>query len=356
MFSELTDVEHFYVAASEATEQSFANSGKAVVKHISLAGLLLRLKFSGEAMLPFVLPAISHLLVNAPVKDPDYEIQIWDSVSTHTAFPDAPCKVDDIELRGEIKGFKSSRFESAYFTHARMLMLLDHQSRKGIVCLMEVSAIPAFELACPLRGIFSWILRSNKSVMLHAAAVGTQDGTILIGGNSGAGKSSTALRCLVAGFHYLGDDICAISMDQNSKAKVHSIYCSGKTLSKDLVKFPELAHAVHHHNESSYEKKIFFFNDCFPEKLAGSNDLKVVIIPHQNPELEIGFQEIPFAKALSVISSSTKQLLPDAGHEMFFMLSSVLHQVPCYQFNLGNDPRKIAASLREFLAQLKSSN
>ena len=349
------DVESFYDAASQATARSFTNAQNTILRDISLAGLTIQLKFAGNVLLPFVLPAISHLLIDSRSTNPDYLIEIWDSASTFSDFPVAPCSVDNIEFRGEIKGLQSKRFESAYFTHARMLSLLDHESKKGIVCLVDSSDVPAFELACPLRGIFSWILRRNNVVMLHAAAIGTDDGNILIGGNSGAGKSSTALRCLVGGLNYLGDDICAISID-DEVPMVHSVYSSGKTLSSDLSKFPELLQSLHAHYDEDYEKEIFFFNKSFPNNLKSAGQLNAVVIPYQNALLPIGFQPLSYAKALSVITTSTKSLLPDARNEMFHMLSLVLHHVPCYQFNLGGDPRKIASTLADFIKQLKHNH
>jgi len=345
------DVEHFHIATSQATARAFAHS-ETIVRDIKLANLIIRLNFAGDALLPFVLPAISHLLIEAESETPHYKIDIWDSASTHSNFPNAPCSIEDIELRGEITGLKSERFESAYFTHARMLSWLDHEDRRGVVCLADTLGIPAFELACPLRGIFSWILRRNNIVILHAAAVATGDGAVLIGGNSGAGKSSTALRCLVGGLNYLGDDICAVSME-NDIPQAHSVYSSGKTLSTDLSKFPQLLPALYAHFDEQYEKEIFFFNTHFANQLASGGELRAVIIPHQDATLPIGFEKLSFAKALSVISSSTKSLLPDAGNEMFHMLSAVLHRVPCYQFNLGSDPNKISATLTNFIAQAK---
>jgi hypothetical protein len=349
------DVEGFYVAASQASTRSFTNAQNTIVRDVSLAGLTIRLNFAGDVLLPVVLPAISHLLIDSISKEADYVIEIWDSASTYSDFPIAPCSVDNIEFRGEINGLKSNRFESAYFTHARMLTLLDHENKKGIVCLVDSSDVPAFELACPLRGILSWILRRNNVVMLHAAAVGTADGNILIGGNSGAGKSSTALRCLVGGLNYLGDDICAISLNDEIP-QVHSIYSSGKTLSCDLSKFPELLPALHAHYDEYYQKELFFFNTLFPNRLKPSGQLSAVVIPYQNALLPIGFQELSYAKALSVIATSTKSLLPDAGNETFHMLSLVLHRVPCYQFNLGSDPKKIAPTLADFIMQLKHNH
>jgi len=349
------DVEGFYHYTSLETAKAFNNVNNTIVKDIKIADLVIRLKFAGDSMMPFVLPAISHLETTSNSLSVNYTIEIWDSGSTNTDLPIAPCTIDDIQVRGEIKGFKSTRFETAFFTHARMLTLLDHENKSGIVCVADNNSIPAFELACPLRGILSWILRRNNIVMLHAAGVGTTEGSVLIGGNSGAGKSSTALRCLAGGLNYFGDDICAISL-LNDTPQIHSVYSSGKTLTNDLMKFPKLIPYVHAHFDEEYEKEIFFFNTLVSGEKNHNGHLKAIIIPHQNAQLEIGFQKLSFARALSVICSSSKSLMPDGGNEIFQMLSAVIHHIPCYQFNLGNDPTLIPETLRKFIAQLNENN
>jgi len=349
------DVEGFYHNTSLETAKAFNNVNNTIVKDINIADLVIRLKFAGDSMMSFVLPAISHLETASNSLSVNYTIEIWDSGSTNTDLPIAPCTIDDIQVRGEIKGFKSARFETAFFTHARMLTLLDHESKSGIVCVADNSSIPAFELACPLRGILSWILRRNNIVMLHAAGIGTAEGSVLIGGNSGAGKSSTALRCLAGGLNYFGDDICAISL-LNDTPHIHSVYSSGKTLTNDLMKFPKLIPYVHGHFDEEYEKEIFFFNTLVSSEKNHNGHLKAIIIPHQNAQLEIGFQKLSFARALSVICSSSKLLMPDGGNEIFQMLSAVIHHIPCYQFNLGNDPTLIPETLRQFIAQLNENN
>lgn len=344
-------IDQFYNEAFQQTDKAFESTGNHISYNIELAGVFIRLDFAGNALVPYILPAIEHLLVKGATVDPFYAISIWDSDSTGVNFPQSPCTMDAIQIRGELAGFLSDRFESAYFSHARMLSFVDHGKKHGVVCFVNPNEIPAFELSCPLRGIFSWILRRNNVVMVHAASVGTPNGSLLIGGNSGAGKSSTALRGLIGGLTYFGDDICAISINANLP-KTHGIYCSGKVHSSDLDLFPALHASNYGHFEEEYDKEIFFFNKDFSSQLQKIGNLKAVIVPHQNPAIEIGFEPLSRANALSIICSSSKLLLPDAGNEIFRVLSSILHQVPCFRFNLGNDPSKIVNSIENFLIQL----
>lgn len=348
------DINLFYKSVYNQTDKVFALNSEVEIRQIFVGDMMIQCRFAGVALIPVIMPALEHLIVDAEAGIIEYTIDIWDSESTNIDFPIAPCGIDDILVRGELDGFISKRYEAAFFTHARMLTVIDHDSKHGVVCLATSSDIPAFELACPLRGILSWILRRNDTAMIHAASVGTTDGCVIIGGNSGAGKSSTALRSLAGGMFYLGDDICAIS-NKNNNPTVHGIYSSGKTLSSDLKFFPALTSSIYSHFEEFYEKEVYFFYDQFKSQLPKSGKIKAIIIPHQDLTLAIGFQNIFFAKALSVICSSTKNLLPNAGNEMFHILSSILHQTPCYRFNLGNNPSLIVDTLANFISTLKKS-
>ncbi|MFN3588819.1 MAG: hypothetical protein ACK4UP_05510 [Spirosomataceae bacterium] len=345
----------FYESVFKITAEALTVSSKLYVRQISVAGITIKCQFAGASLIPIIMPALEHLIVDTRENTALYKIDIWDSESTGIAFPTAPCGIDDILVRGELNGFISERFEASFFTHARMLTIIDHEKKHGVVCFVTSSDIPAFELACPLRGILSWILRRNETAMIHAASVGTPDGSIIIGGNSGAGKSSTALRGLSGGLFYMGDDICAIS-NKNNTPTVYGIYSSGKTYTSDLKFFPQLASSVHSHFEEDYEKEVYFFYKQFYSQLPKSGHIIAVIIPHQDTSLSISFQKISFAKALSVICSSTKNLLPNPGNEMFHILSAILHQTPCFRFNLGNDPTLIVDSLTNFISSLKKSH
>jgi hypothetical protein len=349
------EMELFFESVAALTSKAFASINPTEEREIILAGLPIRLRFAGKCMIPSIMPAIEQLVTCTKSEILEYQIDIWESTSTNTDFPQAPCGIESIQVRGELSGFKSERYETAFFSHARMLTVLDHHNKYGIVCFANSNDIPAFELACPLRGIFSWIIRRQNMAMVHAAGVGNGNSSVLIGGNSGAGKSSTALRALMGGLNYFGDDICAISLNENLP-QIHGIYSSGKVLTSNLHHFPSLKSSVFGHFDEEYEKELFFFNKAFRPFLGISGNLSAVIIPHQDSTIPIGFQPISFAKALSVISSSSKLLFPDAGNETLLLLSKIFHQIPCYQFNLGNNPALIAKVLTDFLDKINNLN
>ena len=61
--------------------------------------------------------------------------------------------------------------------------------------------------------VLTWILRLHGRVVLHAAAVSTEHGAVLLAGPSGAGKSTTAAGLALAGCRLLSDDTAALTED-----------------------------------------------------------------------------------------------------------------------------------------------
>ena len=228
--------EQFFEQVAATTFQIFNQITDVISTDVLLAGIKLRLMFSDASLPLYILPAIEQIITDFSGLATMYTIYVWDSFSTGMPLPQAPVKYTEIKFTGEITGCNNQRFEAAYFTHARMLSLLDLEAKVGIVCMADIRNLPGFEMACPLRSVFNRILKHHKISMVHAAAVGNADGAVLIAGHGGAGKSSTALRCLIGGLNYFGDDVCAISMIEQ-KPVVFSVYSSGKIHNKDLGKF-----------------------------------------------------------------------------------------------------------------------
>jgi hypothetical protein len=343
-------IEDFHYELTFKTAVAFSNTNNTIVKDIKVANLVIRLRFAGDAMLSYIFPAFKHISVSDESLIPDYTINIWDSLSSKVDFPKIPCPIEDIEIRGELKGFNSDEFESCYSAQSQMLSTMYHPSKVGNVCLTGDVKIPAFEVASPLRAIMHWILRKNNMVLLHAASIGTSMGSVLIAGRGGAGKSSTAFRCLIAGMNYFGDDICGLSV-QKGEPTINSLYCSGKVLNSEYLKFPELIRYMFKHNEADYNKEVYLLNDLI-SKSPLNHSLTAIIIPYQNNSLSIGFEKISFAKALSIICSSSKFLLPAAGDEILRLFSTVIKIIPCYQFNLGNNPKKIPEKITKLITSL----
>ena len=346
--SSINSPEHFFENALKTTYSVFDRSNICPDKNILLAGLNVRIKFAGQALIPIILPAIAHLIQDEENLVIDYTIFIWDSTTNQTPLPTFNGSINDIKLRGEIAGYNNNRYQAAYFTHARMLSLLDMEDKIGVICLADLKEMPSFEIACPLRSLFSWIIRKHGRSIIHAGAVGSGNGAVLIGGQSGSGKSSTSLRCLLAGLDYLGDDLTAISLNEDIPI-VYSLYSSGKTHNRDLETFSEFKNIALHKKDAYSSKEIYLLYPHYKNQLTLQKEIKAVLIPDLSGGTELKFSKISLASVLSIMCSSTKELLPDTGNEIFFTLASILHKVPCYRFYLGADPAAIPKAIQRII-------
>lgn len=338
----------FFKAAKGQTQLAFS-ALSCKTYHIEVSGVFFQLSFAGTSMCSIILPSIEHLIIEATdVSDAAFTIYIWDASSTKVEMPKAPVGIDGVEDSGELKGYNTERIKSAYFGHARVINLVDLHAREGIVCFHSAKNIPAFERACSLRAVFNWVLQYHHTTIVHAAAVGVRDGAILIAGKSGYGKSSTALRCLEEGLKYYGDDVCAVSSD-DKHAYVHGLYSSGKAFTRDIHHFPNLVAAIPTGKLAVDEKELFFFNAIFPHLMGKKARIQAIVIPHINPNLPIGFEPISYAKVLSILASSTVNLIPGLTNDIFLQLKQVAQKVPCYQLNLGENPSQIAPEIKSFI-------
>ena len=68
------------------------------------------------------------------------------------------------------------------------------------------------------------LLHQRGVLPLHASAIETPCGAVLIGGNSGTGKSTTAAGLLQRGYRLIADDVSAITLDAQGTATVAPAY------------------------------------------------------------------------------------------------------------------------------------
>ncbi|MEI7781773.1 MAG: hypothetical protein WCJ18_07595, partial [Planctomycetota bacterium] len=343
-----------FACTRTAAEEARARVGAAaIIRTFEFAGLLVRVVLCGQPLLSIMLSAVSHAESSRePAADraatPDLTIVAWDGRATGVGLPAAFCTEADIGVRGEIASLSDERFQAAYFTQARLLCHYDAERRYALLGVVDATRLAAFERTNPFRAILGWFLRRHGRMLVHAAAVATPDGAVVFGGRSGVGKSTTALRCLLAGLDYLGDDICCLSCDPADGPFVHGVFSSGKTHRRDWAMLPELeqfAEPRHH----AADKEHYFLARRFAAQLPLSRPVRAVVIPDHSTG-RIGFEPVAAAEAIAPIAASTTALLTSAGGEILAGLGAIVRRVPCYRFHLGPDPALIPAAVAEFIA------
>ena len=80
-----------------------------------------------------------------------------------------------------------------------------------------------YERGKPFRVLLSVWLHDRGVQVVHAALVARGDRGVLLPGRGGAGKTTSALTCLLAGFRYLGDDYVGLEGPVDGSFRGHSL-------------------------------------------------------------------------------------------------------------------------------------
>ena len=221
----------FFEVVHKKFEEAERSAGSPVDVFCEMAGYKVRLRFAGPALVPFIVPALEHL-VTEPCPTPALTICLWDSVSTRTKMPPPPWSQSDYTPRCGIDRYTDERIYTAFSLVTDVLSLLDTQRNLAMYWIRDARQVPYFESGTPLLTILHWWMGDHRRQLIHAGAVGNADGGVLLVGKGGSGKSSTCLLCLDSPLLYAGDDYCLITT--KPAPHVHSIYSSGKVDAKDV--------------------------------------------------------------------------------------------------------------------------
>ena len=98
--------------------------------YFTIAGFRVCLRFAGSHMVEIMTPALNHLRVDA-FDNPDLTLCVWDSESTGVEMVPHPVGIEDFTDRGDIWGFYSSRFKTAFHWSDFSVNVMDLQRGSG---------------------------------------------------------------------------------------------------------------------------------------------------------------------------------------------------------------------------------
>lgn len=293
----------------------------------------------------FATGAFSHLATQGS-EEADLTIHLLDSASTGIQLngPWTHPDYGDQEAPDSAKEADQT-FQGVYVRGENMLHLYDISSKTAYFWIHDSNDVPKWMYAAPLRTILHWFFSHYGIHFVHGAAVGTENGAVLLTAMGGSGKSTTALSCLASGMDYIGDDYVLIE-----KNTIHGLYNSVKIVPEQLSNFPNFRPDVW--NSKSLEsgesdKAILFLSKLFPTLLKENASLVAILIPRIATKTEI----IPATKleAMLALLPTTLFQLPLAPTTKVSSLTSIIGKTPCYILELGPEVRTIPETIRAFL-------
>ena len=339
------EVERFFDATVEGYQNDAAKLGEARHSFV-VAERHVRVCFAGTA-LPQLARPLAHLAGN-PTDEPDLEILAWDGASGWQP-PKPPWDFQQLSWFGELADFKSRRFSVNFTADHGLLCLFDRARRRAIYWLPDAENLPFWEIAAPFRILFHWWSQTFGGHVTHAAAVGRNGLGVLLAGQGGSGKSTTAVCCIDAGLQYVSDDY--VLLTRNPAPVAHSLYHSAKIHSQFLA-----AALPHWKDRVTTEigperKSLAFVREWLPHQVRSQLTICGVVQPKI-----AGLDQarlVPLAPSLGLLglATSTMYQLPEARQATLSFFANWMRGVPTYELQLSTDLASAPRVLMRFLSE-----
>jgi hypothetical protein len=306
----------------------------------------LELRFAGDALVAPLGRALAHLPPGDPALD-TLVVHAWESETTRTPMPRPPWGPDDYREHGRIRGYFDEHVHSVFQWGSRSLVMLDLERNEALYWIASARQIPYFEMAAPLRLVLHGWLSERGLELVHAAAVGSPEGCVLLVGNAGSGKSWGALSSLAVGLRLLADDYCLVR--GGTPPRVASIYSTAKTHGDAFERLPFLEPMVSNPVRHESDKAVYFLHEHVPDRLLLESDLRAILVPRRSGERGTAVRPAPPAAGLAAFAPSTILQLPASGARTLQRLAEVVRAVPCYYLELGTDLETIPNAITSIL-------
>ncbi|BAQ64666.1 hypothetical protein [Geminocystis sp. NIES-3709] len=328
-----------------------------IKRFYDIGGYIVCLRFAGEGLIQKITSAIAHLEVQS-VNNPDFTVCLWDSVSTNTKMSFLVNLLTELiqvnwpeflDTRKEIKEFNSDRILAAYHIGPNILSFFDKQANLAVYWLENANQIPYFEHGSPLQTILNWWTQDHHRQYVHAGAVGTAKGGVLIAGKGGSGKSTSALACLNSELTYASDDYCLIA--RKPEPYVYSLYNTVKLRgANDFQRFPHLVDLITNPNYSQEEKAMIFLHQHYPDKIVKGFPIKAILAPQIMGGKDTKIKPTTPMNALKALAPSTLFQLSGTGKTALQTMSELVKEVDCYILELGTDISQIPKVILDLLS------
>ncbi|MBX9670854.1 MAG: hypothetical protein K2X93_24850 [Candidatus Obscuribacterales bacterium] len=297
------------------------------------------------------LKALQHLVVeeeSAERRSADLTILLMDSATTGVQMPDIDLlKTPREEPR---KAFQSTdgRILASLEGEQAALNIANLNENVALLWLPSFETVPGYQLATPFRTIFNWLFCDGGYQLIHAAAVGFDEGGVLLSGKSGSGKTVASLACLQYGARFLGDDFVIIGPATTGGGIVaYSIYSSAR-LHREMMGSFGLSEAA-----LIDDKALFFLYPEFSSQLSSELPIRSVFLPNRK-DAGSTCTRIPTVNLIREVLVPTVAYLPGRESVVLKNLTTLLSNTPFSSIDLGGDPKKIPDVLRRAVAGSRS--
>jgi hypothetical protein len=251
--------------------------------------------------------------------------------------------------KGHIIEHNNETIRTVYRPGIDIFNIYHVHERTGIYWMQDPGILPYWETSFPMRGLFHWWSRDLPFQLVHAGAVGTSRGGVLLTGKGGSGKSTTASACLRSSLGYAGDDYVMITA--HPAPYVYSLYSTGKLNPQSVDMLPHLAESISNPNAVGDEKALIFIHEHFPEKLCQGFPVRAVFLPRVTHERDTRLQPATAFDAMFALAPTTIKHLEGDSQLAYAKMRALTQSVPSYWLELGTDLQQVPQVIERFLEE-----
>lgn len=262
--------------------------------------------------------------------------------------PDLPWAPQEASPEQETSEYKAGRF--IFTRHGDVLLSALDQETARTVGL--VHAPGRWPLRHYKQAIFITLyqhLRRRGLHLIHASAIGQQGRAALITGQSGAGKTTSMLTCVAAGWQFLGDDTTLLQRQAAGQVDVITLLSTMDLTDQTAAWFPELAgHLSPQHSHTG--KRQIILSEAYPISVAARAQVSALLAPEITGDADTTLAPANKAEILSDLLYYSVDLHDEAlTRQHVEFLAQVVEQTPVYRLLLGRDRRQIPQVIGQLL-------
>lgn len=228
-----------------------------------------------------------------------------------------------------------------------VLFALDRRRRRGLVWLSAGEAPPWVRSRPALSLIHAFGVESPWTA-LHGGAVGREERFVLLAGKGHSGKTTAALACAQAGWHYAGDDFV---LAHTASGRVEPLYCSAR-LRLDLVdSFQQFLGDGTVMSDVDGERRHELSLAALDDRLRGGA-LAAIFLPRRRGAALPEFSAARRADAFAALMASTTIELPGWPNVTAEKIAAVITLAPVFFVDTGTEPRAIPDAFARQLDRL----
>ena len=335
---------------------STAHPGLVRQTDFRFAGRPTRIRVVGPELHECVTGAFEHLKAPLPAGvEPTLEIELWDERRTGVACPERLTSRPGTALiaeAGELWTWGDGRL--LRYERPTAVTMLDRRHARIVEWRSSAADYSLYERTKPLRLMLRVWYDDQGIQYVHSGLVARAGQGALLAGAGGAGKSTTALACLLGGLDYLGDDYIGLEEAADGGFVGHSLFSTVRLERHQMARFPELSGQARFSQDPLDPKSLLLLARLFPQRMCRSAAIRVLLLPRVVDREASRLELASPAQALLALAPSTLIAALGPGSRGFERLARLVRRVPSFWLELGRDLRSIPDCVERALERARA--